>query len=104
MRFIAWLALAVPLLLPQAPGSSPTSAPQAVGSKIWIGRYDEFEQFLKTAKIARMEDVGTGVTRPRHAFFEPNGLAAGAVVKNLPPGRQGAFYESYKAEIAAYKL
>ena len=44
------------------------------------------------------------MTRPRHGFFAPGGLAAGATVKNLPPRRLRGFFESYKSEIAAYKL
>jgi hypothetical protein len=41
---------------------------------------------------------------PRHAHFKSGGLAAGAAVKPIPPGRRDGFFESYKSEIAAYKL
>src|SRR5262249_15212796 len=79
--------------------------PSAVdGSKIWIGRYAEYEAFLKSAAFERFDDIDVGVTRPRHGLFAPGGLAAGATVKRLPPGRNRGFYESYKSEIAAYKL
>jgi len=37
-------------------------------------------------------------------FFVLGGLAAGASVKNTPPGRYDGFAESYQSEIAAYKL
>ena len=73
-------------------------------SKIWIGRYAEFEAYLRTARIERFEGFKTGVTGPRHAFFTSGGLAASAVVKALPPGRRDGFFESYKSEIAAYKM
>ncbi|HMF97737.1 MAG TPA: hypothetical protein VKE96_25735 [Vicinamibacterales bacterium] len=76
----------------------------AAGSKVWIGHYDEYEAFLKSAPFERFDDVDVGVTRPRHGFFTPGGLAAGATVKRLNPGRNRGFYESYKSEIAAYKL
>lgn len=78
-------------------------APPA-GSKIWIGRDAEFEEFLRTARIERTEGIKTGVTGPRHAFFAPGGLAGSAVVKQLPPSRRDGFFESYKSEIAAYKV
>ena len=71
---------------------------------MWIGRYGEFEDSLKTASIVRMQDIGTGVTHPRRAFFAAGGLATSAVVKNLPPGVHGGFWDSYKSEIAAYEL
>ena len=44
------------------------------------------------------------MTDPRRAFFASPGLAASAAVKHLPPGKRNGFYESYKSEIAAYKL
>jgi len=78
-------------------------APPA-SSKVWIGHDAEFEAFLRTARIERTEGFKTGVTGPRHAFFAPGGLAGSAVVKALPPGRRDGFFESYKSEIAAYKM
>jgi hypothetical protein len=76
----------------------------AAGAKVWIGRYAEFEEFIRTSSIERFEETKVGVTRPKHAFFTAGGLAAGATVKVLPPRRQGGYFESYKAEIAAYKI
>src|SRR5262249_40040735 len=76
----------------------------AAGSKGWIGSHGEVEAVLEAAPFGRFDDVPVGVTRPRHGFFAPGGLAAGATVKRLNPGRSRGFYESYKSEIAAYKL
>jgi len=76
----------------------------ALGSKVWIGHYAEYEEYLKTAPIERFTAISVGVTHPRHAYFAPGGLAAGAIVKALPPGNRGGFWESYKSEIAAYEL
>jgi hypothetical protein len=90
------LVLSLLFVLPQAP--------PAASSKVWVGRYAEFEEYLKSAPFDRFEDTDIGVTRPRHGFFAPGGLAGGATVKNLPPRRQHGFFESYKSEIAAYKL
>jgi hypothetical protein len=85
-----------------APSAAPTAA--RTGSKIWIGREAEFEAFLATARVARFSDVPVGVTRPLRAIFAEGGLAASAVFKVLPPGRVSGFFESYRAEIAAYEL
>jgi hypothetical protein len=83
---------------------APTPAQQATDSRIWIGKYGEFEEFLRTAKIERTSGTGVGVLAPRHAHFEPGGLANGAAVKKVKPGKRDGFFESYKSEIASYKL
>lgn len=97
----------------QAPASQPSSpavAPVATvasasqGSKVWIGHEAEFEAFLKSAKIERLEKVPVGVTAPRRGYFAPGGLAESAVFKPLAPGRSSGYWESYKSEIAAYEL
>jgi len=98
------IALSLLLVLPQAPKAATSHKTQPKTSKIWIGRYAEFEEFLRTATFERFEETDVGVTRPRHGFFTPGGLAGGATVKNLSPGRQRGFFESYRSEIAAYKL
>jgi hypothetical protein len=106
-RFI-WLAaslltLSGPAFLAQGPAPGQTAG-QTQSSKIWLGRNAEFEEFLRTAEIERTSGTAVGVMAPRHAHFKPGGLAAGAAVKPIPPGRRDGFFESYKSEIAAYKL
>jgi hypothetical protein len=76
----------------------------AAGSKVWLGRNAEFEEFLRAATIVKIEDVPIGITRPRRAYFAPGGLVTRAVIKKLPPGRSQGYWESYKSEIAAYEL
>jgi len=100
---LAFLAV-LPLLQPvqQAPAAGP--AQPAGYMKIWVGRNAEFEEFLKTAEIARVENIPKGVTGPRHVFFAPGGLAAGAVIKTITPSRSETWYDSYRSEIAAYEL
>ena len=107
-----WLA-AVPLAAqdPVAPASAATTpatvtVPAAVklGAKIWIGRHAEFEEYLRTARVERVERVPIGVTKPERGFFAPGGLAASAAVKHLPMGQRAGFWEAYKSEIAAYEL
>ncbi len=81
------------------------AAPIAVkGSKVWLGREAEFEAFIQSAKIVKTSAIGVGVTHPHHVFFADGGLAGSAVFKPLPPGRMNGYWESYKAEIAAYEL
>ena len=96
------LSLLAPVQAPATPAAAPAEGPPS--SKIWIGRYAEFEEFLRTAKIERTVGTPVGILAPRHALFAPDGIAKGASVKKVPPGRQEGFFESYKSEIAAYKL
>lgn len=103
---ILLLMLAVSPAAAQQPAATPS--PQAVtsapSSKIWEGRHEEFEGFLRTAPFRRFEDVPVGVTRPQRGYFDPGGPVASAAWKMLPPGRPNGYWESYKSEIAAYEL
>lgn len=72
----------------QLPPAAPSAAPS---SKVWIGRYAEYEEFLRTAVIDPTTVAGA---TQQHVFFKPGGLAAGAALKR----------DSYKLEIAGYKL
>ena len=91
---------------PAAPTPTTTSAtaPRSTGAKIWIGHEREIEEYIKTAPIDHIAKVPVGVTHPVHAFFAPGGPVAGIVFKQLPPGRREGYFESYKSEIAAYRL
>jgi hypothetical protein len=90
---------------PRGPSYLQAAASTPAGSaKIWEGRNAEFEEYLRTADIDRIEDVPIGVTHPKRAFFKPGGPVASAAWKVLPPGRPSGYWESYKSEIAAYEL
>lgn len=78
--------------------------PQPVSSKIWVGRYKEFEEFLSTAEIERTTNVGTGILGIKRAYFKPGGLAESAALRSIRPGRYDGFWESYKGDVAAYRL
>src|SRR6476620_8175522 len=78
-------------------------APRDAGSP-WVGRTTEIESQLKAAEIVSIEDVGTGVTRPRRAHIRPSAPVESLAWKVLPPGRRSGYWESYKSEIAAYEL
>jgi len=93
-------------------GVAAVAAPLAAGgqavpvpcSKVWVGHEVEMQEFMRTARIVRVEDVPLGVTKPKRAFFEPGGPIESAAWKPLRPGMRRGFMESYKAEIAAYEL
>jgi hypothetical protein len=117
LRWICVSALASALLVttvaaqPPAPAAagqkleSVPGIPIAVeGSKVWIGRETEFEEFLRKAEVARVDNVPVGVTKPRRAFVKGEGPAKSFVFKNLMPSRASGYWESYKSEIAAYEL
>ena len=113
IRHFHALALASLLTTTLAAQQSPAPAPQETvpgapipvgGSKAWLGNETEVEAFLKTAKVVKFSNVPVGVTKPRRGFFEPGGLAGSIVFKPLQPSRKSGFWESYKAEIAAYEL
>lgn len=86
MRVIVLVALSTSLAL--AAPQTPPASPSATSSKVWIGRYAEYERFLRTAVIDR-----TGGTTQR-VFFEAGGLAASGALHR----------EDYKGEIAGYKM
>ena len=75
-----------------------------IEAKPWLGQEQRVEEHLRNAGIASIEDIGTGVTRPRRAHLAPGEPSESLVWKVLPPGRRGGYWESYKSEIAAYEL
>lgn len=70
----------------------------------WVGQESAIEDYLKTAKIAKFEQVPVGVTRPQRARFEPGGPIGSAAWKPLAPSVRSGYRESYRAEVAAYAL
>jgi hypothetical protein len=93
----AILALAAAALYAQAPADVPSA-------RTWVGHEAAIEAHLKTARVTRIEDIGTGVTHPRRAYLDPAEPVASMTWKVLPPGRQSGYWESYKSEVAAYEL
>ena len=79
------------------------SAPPA-NANIWKGRTTEMEQCLTDAKVARLEEVPIGVTKPSRAMLEPEACARAFAWKPLRPGYYSGYWESYKSEVAAYEL
>ena len=117
MHRILWLALLAvisvaatsDLASSQQPGADVTNRAatqigEHSGSKIWVGRYQQFEEFLRTAEIERTASVSTGVLGIKRAYFKPGSLAGSAALRSIRPGRYDGFWESYKGDLAAYKL
>jgi hypothetical protein len=85
-------------------GQSIIPAPEAGKcSLVWAGHEPEIERLLAEGKVAKLEDVPIGVTKPQRATLEGESPMRFAW-KALRPGYSKGYMESYKAEIAAYKF
>ncbi|MGQ9672192.1 MAG: hypothetical protein ACUVV5_03535 [Candidatus Aminicenantales bacterium] len=62
-----------------------------------------WEEFLKTAKIVRVQEIGEGVTKPLRLYLVKEGREVSGAWKN-PRGIQQGFLEGWQYEIAAYEL
>ena len=102
--------LALLVFIPHQPvtgsgGQAVATAPQAAECSLnWIGNEAAIEKFLREGKIVKLESVPIGVTKPERAILESGGPVGRFVWKALRPGYSKGFMESYKAEIAAYKM
>lgn len=94
---LAALVLATVAVTAQVPLAGPSS-------KTWTGRAAQFEDFMRTAAIAKTTPLSIGVTKSQRAFFAPGGLVESVAWKILPPRLRNGYMESYKSEIAAYEL
>ena len=95
---VALLALCLPACLAQGRPAS-TEEP---GSRIWIGRYHEVEDYLRTAECVSMEVLGPN--RATRCTLRPGGPVARMAWRPFPPGLDRGFWQSYRSEIAAYEL
>jgi len=68
-----------------------------------IAQRERWEEFLKTADIIRGEPIGEGVTHPWKLYLKQGDIEKKAAWKN-PDERHGDFVDSWKNEIAAYRL
>jgi len=98
------LALSLALISSVAPAVAQAPAEDAVSAKIWVGRAQEFEDFLVKAELDRLEEIPVGVTKPQRGYFTTGGLVESMSWKAIKPGRYNGFWESYRSEIAAYEL
>jgi len=74
---------------------------QGLGAKIWVGRYQEFEEYLRTAECVSM--YGSDPRKATRCTLRPGGPIARMAWRS-PPDVYRGFRESYKTEIAAYEL
>ena len=100
--FVILLLISAPAA--RVPAVRPAQTASASTARAWVGDEARMEAHLKTAKVDRIEDIGTGVTRPRRAHLDPAEPFESLVWKVLPPGHRNGYWESYKSEIAAYEL
>jgi len=62
-----------------------------------------WEDFLRTAKILKSENIGEGVTKPKRLFLKKGEVEAMAVWKR-PTGTDAELFDKWQCEIAAYRL
>jgi hypothetical protein len=119
----------VPVAWTPSPGD-PADGPAGPGERVlgpvtpaqrtWIGsdgaplpfdNDDQVLEFLRTAEIVAVEDIGTGKTRPRRVELESHGARARAIFHNVEIRRRGirldgrfyaVFIDSWRSQIAAY--
>ena len=70
------------------------------------GDYDKWEDFLRTAKVVAQKQLlgAEAVTNPWVLTLEKDGVQRKAVWKNVMGERVKGFKETWKGEIAAYRL
>jgi len=67
-----------------------------------ISQRAQWEEFLKTAEIAKYEPVGEGVTAPWKLYLKKEGIEKKAAWKNIDRDLGGGAMDSWRYEIAAY--
>jgi len=79
-------------------------APEVCPARHWVEQRETIESFLEAADVQSVEDVGMGVTDPKLVILNKAGQINQATFKPIKRGRQRGFWESYQAEVAAYRL
>lgn len=84
------------------------------GNPLPFQKDEEILEFLRTADVKSMKDVGSGINNPRKVLLEKDGVRLNAVFREvdeekddakLATGRRVAFFrDSYLFEVAAYHL
>ncbi len=110
---LALSALVAMSSLPVAAESTPTFQATRQAELPPFTSPDEAVEFLRTAKVIRVEPVGSGTTRPNKVLLEKDGLRLSAIFhqidrqqRDVRVGNQffRVFYDSYMAQCAAYDL
>jgi hypothetical protein len=82
----------------------PSLAAAEPAQRMWIDQHEVYDEWLRTAEILEMEDVGEGVTKPTRVTLQQGDTVFQAIYKPLKRGRHKGYWESYQAEVAAYEL
>lgn len=69
-----------------------------------IGQRDQWEQFLLEAEIVKAEPLSQGVTKPWKLYLRKGDVEAAGAWKNISKKLGGGGRDSWKYEIAAYRL
>lgn len=91
---------------PFVDGSGPATPPAPPDAAI--------EEFLRTADVTKIEDIGTGITKPQRLTLTKDGVTRRAAFKTINETRQQrvrlrgrtelTFTDQYRYEIAAYRI
>jgi hypothetical protein len=84
--------------------SQPAEAAPKLSSKVWVGRYAEFEECVRTSPVVREQTTPIGVTRPRRIYFKEGALCGAALFSDQLTSRESGYLESYQSRIAAYEI
>jgi hypothetical protein len=107
----------------QAPTPDKLSSAPRKPERVWLGAdgqplpfagEEELKQFMRTARVASMKTVGKGITLPRRALLEKDGVRMHAMFRDVSEekdrfvGAAGTtelfFRDSYLFEMAAFEL
>lgn len=99
-----WIALLPAVTTALAQEKAVPASSTGAHAKVWQDGRSAIEEYIRTAEIVKLSDIGTGVTNPKRGELEPGGPVAAIAWKPIRPGRYNGYWESYKSEIAAYEL
>lgn len=95
--------------------TSPAIAADGAGEGQWgVSASDrEIEEFLRTAEITGIEEIGEGITKPRRLTLQQGDVVHRAIFKDVDIHSneiaytnrfETSFHDSYTFEVAAYRL
>lgn len=106
-RRLVSLTVCIPLFLSAGVslGQVASSRPAETGSKTWLGRHQEVEEYLRTAECVRMEVLRPDLpSSTRRCVLRPGGPVSRMSWQTVLPGVYRGFREDYRFDIAAYEL
>ncbi len=94
------------LVLSASDGAAAAQAPgEAKSAKVWVGRTAEYEDFVRTAEIVRVESHPRRHHQAPSLLLCPRRLSSRAwPTRGSRRGGTTGHWESYKSEMAAYEL